>query len=97
MRLEGGGFLVWLGLSLLYYFAFEPAGGRTLGKRALGLRVVSADGSRAGPGLVAIRTLLRIVDSLPFLYLLGFIVVLATGQRRQRLGDLASRTQVIRA
>jgi uncharacterized RDD family membrane protein YckC len=45
---------------------------------------------------VAIRTILRLVDSLPFLYLLGFIVIMVT-PRRQRLGDLAGGTTVARA
>jgi hypothetical protein len=35
---------------------------------------------------VALRTLLRIVDWLPLLYLAGFITTLATGARRQRIG-----------
>jgi len=38
------------------------------------------------------------VDWLPFLYLVGFLAMLATGEeRRQRLGDLAARTRVARA
>jgi len=44
-----------------------------------------------------VRTLLRIVDWLPALYLVGFIAMLATGERRMRLGDLAARTRVARA
>jgi hypothetical protein len=46
---------------------------------------------------VAGRTLLRIIDWLPLLYLAGFITMLATGTRRQRVGDLAARTAVARA
>ena len=41
--------------------------------------------------------LLRIVDWLPLLYLAGFITALATGTRRQRIGDLAARTVMARA
>jgi uncharacterized RDD family membrane protein YckC len=40
---------------------------------------------------------LRIVDGLPVAYLLGLIVILATGKRRQRIGDLAGDTTVVRA
>jgi uncharacterized RDD family membrane protein YckC len=47
-------------------------------------------------GAIVLRTLLRVVDWLPF-YLVGFIVVLATGSRRRRLGDLAAKTSVARA
>jgi len=96
VRLTGGPFVVFLVLSFLYYFAAEAATGRTLGKAALGLRVRSADGSRARPAQILGRTLLRVVDSLPFLYLVGLISIVASGDRRQRLGDLAARTQVVR-
>jgi hypothetical protein len=37
------------------------------------------------------------VDFLPLLYLAGFITMMATGARRQRIGDLAARTGVARA
>jgi hypothetical protein len=46
---------------------------------------------------VAIRTVVRLVDWLPLLYLVGFLTLLATGARRQRLGDLAARTGIARA
>jgi len=90
-------FLVYLALVLLYYFTTETATGQTVGKRLLGLRVVRTDGSRPSAAAVAGRTLLRLIDWLPALYLTGFITVLATGPRRQRLGDLAARTGVARA
>jgi uncharacterized RDD family membrane protein YckC len=84
-------------ISLLYYGLSEALTGQTLGKKALGVRVARLDGSKAGAGAVVIRTLLRIVDSLPLAYLVGLIVVLITGQRRQRLGDLAAGTTVVSA
>jgi hypothetical protein len=46
---------------------------------------------------VAIRTVVRVVDWLPLLYLVGFLTMLATGARRQRLGDLAAGTGIARA
>jgi len=84
-------------IALLYYGLSEALSGQTLGKRALGVRVARLDGTPAGAGAVAIRTLLRIVDSLPFAYLVGLIAVLATGRKRQRLGDLAAGTTVVSA
>jgi uncharacterized RDD family membrane protein YckC len=84
----------YLAVLLLYYFLLEAATGQTLGKRLLGLRVVACDGTRPSAAAIAARTLLRLVDWLPLLYLAGFITVLATGRRRQRLGDLAARTRV---
>ena len=96
ITLETGGTLIYGAIVLLYYFLGEAISGQTLGKRALGVAVTRTDGSRAGPGAIAGRTILRLVDSLPFLYLLGFIVMLATPQK-QRIGDLAARTTVTRA
>jgi len=95
VNLGGGATLVFIALSLLYYFACETAGGRTLGKLTLGIRVSTLDGARAGAGQVLIRTILRLIDGILF-YLVGLIVILATGQRHQRLGDLAAKTVVVR-
>lgn len=96
-ELTGAEAALYLALVLLYYFALEAAIGQTVGKLLLGLRIVRADGTRASVTSVGIRTLLRVVDWLPLLYLVGFVAILATGLRRQRLGDLAARTNVARA
>jgi uncharacterized RDD family membrane protein YckC len=95
--LDPAWWLVYLAVVLVYHFGFEVAVGQTVGKRLLGLRVVRADGSRPSVAAIAVRTLLRIVDWLPALYLVGFLTMLATGKRRMRLGDLAARTRVARA
>src|SRR4029434_649943 len=71
--------------------------GQTVGKLLTGVRVVRADGDRPPVGAVAIRTVVRLVDWLPLLYLVGFLTMLATGARRQRLGNLAARTGIARA
>ena len=63
----------------------------------VGLRVIGRDGGRPTVSAVAIRTVLRLVDWLPAFYLAGFVSMLATGARRQRLGDLAAGTHVPRA
>lgn len=96
ITLEGGSFVLYLGLMLLYYFATEATSGQTLGKRLLGVRVVRADGSPAGAGAIAGRTALRLIDLLPAFYLLGLGVMLAT-KRKQRIGDLAVGTVVTRS
>ena len=69
--------------------------GQTIGKRVLRLRVIDADGLRLQFSQVAIRNLLRIVDLLPGLYLVGGVATLLTRQA-QRLGDVAANTVVIR-
>lgn len=85
-------FLVWFA----YFTVFEATTGATLGKRMMGLRVTSIDGSAIGWPASFLRNLLRLVDGLPFLYLLGVIVIAISG-RDQRLGDMAARTIVTRA
>jgi RDD family len=93
-ELTGAEAALYIALVLVYYFALEAAIGQTVGKLLLGLRVVRTDGTRPSLVAVAVRSLVRVVDWLPFLYLVGFIAMLATGKRRQRLGDLAARTSV---
>jgi uncharacterized RDD family membrane protein YckC len=85
-----------LGWALFYYFALESGAGQTVGKQLMGLRVTMADGSHADMRAIAIRTVLRVIDGFAF-YLVGLIVMLATGERRQRLGDLAAGTIVTSA
>jgi uncharacterized RDD family membrane protein YckC len=85
-----------LGWALYYYFALESGDGQTIGKKLLKLRVVCADGRPAGMREIAVRTVLRVVDGVGG-YIVGLIVMLATGQRRQRLGDLAAGTILVDA
>jgi uncharacterized RDD family membrane protein YckC len=94
LTLEGSSALAFATIVLAYFFVGEAAAGRTPGKQLLGLRVVRTDGTPAGPGPILVRTLLRVVDQLPVLYLVGFVVMLVTG-RQQRLGDLAAQTHVV--
>jgi uncharacterized RDD family membrane protein YckC len=96
VELEGAEAVVWGLLGFGYYFATEARWGQTLGKRLRGVRVARLDGSPADTGPVAIRTLLRIIDVLPFLYLIGFTVMVTAGKGRQRLGDMAAGTAVVR-
>src|SRR5215212_7751177 len=88
---------VMLGWALYYYFACESSdSAQTLGKRVMKLRVVRADGRPADVRDIAVRTVVRVVD-MQFAYLVGLVVMLATGERRGRLGDLAAGTQIVSA
>jgi uncharacterized RDD family membrane protein YckC len=69
-------------------------GGRTPGKRAMGIRVVGTDGAPVGLAESLARNLLRVVE-LPLAYTPAILAV-ALGPRRQRLGDLVAGTLVIR-
>jgi len=79
-----------------YWIALEHFGeGRTIGKRALGLRVVGERGLRLSFGQVVLRNLLRPADMLP---ILGGVAGAATvlQPEHRRLGDLVAGTLVIR-
>jgi uncharacterized RDD family membrane protein YckC len=89
---------VLLGFALfLGYFPISEAlwSGRTIGKRALRLRVVGDQGEPVRLGQVAVRNLIRIVDFLPVFYGIGLSVMFING-RGKRLGDLAAGTLVVR-
>ena len=81
-----------LGWALYYYFALESGGGQTVGKKLMKLRVVRADGHPAGMREIAVRTVLRVVDAVTVC-----AALIVTGERRQRIGDLAAGTIVVDA
>jgi uncharacterized RDD family membrane protein YckC len=96
VNLTGGPFLLFLLAQFAYFLLFEGLLGATLGKLVMGLRVVKIDGSPcAWPGAL-VRNVLRLVDGLPFFYLVGLVAVAVT-EKNQRLGDLAAKTLVVRA
>ncbi|MFN8016793.1 MAG: RDD family protein [Acidimicrobiales bacterium] len=88
-----GVFMVLFGYPIL---AEAFAGGRTLGKAAMGLRVVADDGTPVGFLAAVIRNIVRVVDALPGTYTVGMISILAS-KRNQRVGDMAASTLVIRS
>lgn len=84
-------FVIFLGYPIL---AEAFAGGRTVGKALLGISVVAVDGTPVTFLAASIRNVVRLVDSLPGVYAVGIIAVLATS-RNQRVGDLAAGTLVV--
>jgi uncharacterized RDD family membrane protein YckC len=93
-NLTGVPFFISIVVGIGYYLVMEAMYGATLGKMALRLRVVRVDGGPISWGESAIRNILRIVDGL-FLYLVA-VILIATSQKRQRLGDRAADTIVVR-
>jgi uncharacterized RDD family membrane protein YckC len=80
-----------------YFVLCEVLGGGTsVGKRALGLRVVDKSGGPVGLRSSLVRNVLRLADALPAFYVVGIVAVVAT-RHNQRLGDLAAGTLVIRS
>lgn len=100
--IEAGG----LGNAFLYLVLFlllfaYPAGfetlwrGRTPGKVALGLRVVTVEGGPIRFRHASIRAILGLVDKYVFSAVPGVLALLLT-RRNQRLGDLVAGTIVLR-
>ncbi|MEW6336463.1 MAG: RDD family protein [Acidobacteriota bacterium] len=87
--------LAFLLVMLLYFVVFEAFVGGTPGKLVLRLRVVGADGSPVGLRRAIVRNLLRVVDSLPALGILGAVLI-ASSNERTRIGDRVAGTRVIR-
>jgi hypothetical protein len=70
--------------------------GATPGKRACKLAVLRDDGSPIDWGAAFIRNTVRIVDFLPFLYVVGTACMFLTRDFK-RLGDMAAGTVVVYA
>jgi uncharacterized RDD family membrane protein YckC len=87
--------LLFFGVSIGYAIVLEWYWhGQTVGKRVMGLRVMDLRGLQLHPSQIVIRNLLRFIDSLPLLYMIGGVVCLIN-RHGQRLGDLAANTIVI--
>jgi uncharacterized RDD family membrane protein YckC len=85
------------GLWLAYYVYMETQqGGQTIGKKAMGVKVVKMDGSELTPTDSVVRNVLRIVDNLPCIPLVGIIMIFVN-PLHQRLGDIAAKTLVVKA
>jgi uncharacterized RDD family membrane protein YckC len=82
-------------LTFLYFFVSELAWAQTIGKRVLKLKVTCLDGTKPPAVPTLLRNVVRIIDWLPAAYVVGFISLIATGPRRQRLGDLVAKTYVV--
>ena len=85
---------LFFGALFVYYAILEAIFSASVGKLVFGMRVVMRDGSRATGLAVVIRNLVRIPEAM-LLYIPAGLSYLASPQR-QRLGDHAARTVVIR-
>jgi uncharacterized RDD family membrane protein YckC len=93
-----------IGLFLVAYFVLTWGygatceglfNGQTLGKRIVGIRVVSDRGVPITGAQAVLRNLVGAVDGpIPFFFLLGLASMVLT-RRFQRLGDLAAGTMVV--
>lgn len=102
----GGALPDWIGVSILLVAALAvllgyPAGfetlwrGRTPGKAAMGLRVVTREGGPIGFRHAIVRAIFGLVELLGTLGAVAVVTALIS-RRGQRLGDLAAGTVVLR-
>ena len=94
-NVQGGPAFLWLAIGLAYYIIMEALSGATLGKKAMGLKVMKEGGEPIDWKASIVRNVLRLIDGF-FFYLVGAIVVWAS-KKRQRLGDMAANTLVVKA
>ncbi len=85
-----GTMAIWLS----YYIVFEAVFGATPGKLMNGVRVIAIDGGPLPFRAVVVRNVLRLIDALPAMYLVGGVVLLAT-VNSQRVGDRWAGTTVV--
>jgi uncharacterized RDD family membrane protein YckC len=87
--------IIFLVVMILYFILLEGLIGTTLGKWVVGLKVVRVGGGKPGLSRSLLRNVLRIVDGLPILNILGIVMVL-NSKERVRFGDRIAGTRVIR-
>ncbi|MEM1109491.1 MAG: RDD family protein [Planctomycetota bacterium] len=83
--------LLAVGVVVGHTLVLELATGRSLGKWATGLRVVTLSGDRPKPWQIVARCLLKSFDLIAYLLLLLPVI----SPLRQRLGDIVARTVVV--
>jgi uncharacterized RDD family membrane protein YckC len=81
--------------TFFYFLLMESFTGQTLGKKALSIKVVRLDGQEPMLGDYAIRTVFHLIDTLTSSGLLATVLVAATA-KRQRIGDMAANTSVVK-
>lgn len=94
-ELEGGPAFLWYLSFFVYYVVLEAQFGQTLGKKVVGIKVVTESGDPIDYRASLVRNVLRVVDGL-FFYLVGAIFVYRSADA-QRLGDRVANTVVVSA
>ena len=86
--------LALMAVAFAYHFTLELRAGRTLGKHALGLRTVQADGGPLTAQGSFLRNALRLLDGLGY-WTVAVAVILYRGDG-MRIGDVVGDTLVVR-
>ena len=93
------GVIFWLlpviGFMGYQFFSELFANGQSLGKRAMGIKVMRIDGREPGLSEYLLRAVFHIADTFFSAGVLGALLI-SSSVRNQRLGDLTSNTTVVR-
>jgi uncharacterized RDD family membrane protein YckC len=85
-------FIAWM----TYYIGMEYKMGGTLGKRFMKLKVVASAGGAITLRQSILRNAMRIIDGFPYIFPYGLgLIVVATNDQKQRLGDKIAHTVVV--
>lgn len=88
-------YIIWIP-GFFYTFWMESVfAGQTVGKMAMGLRVIKSNGENASIGDLFLRWIFRMIDIVGSFGSLAVIVALSN-ERSQRLGDLVGNTVIIK-
>lgn len=79
----------------LYFLLFEGFTGQTIGKKMVNIKVVRLDGQEPMLSDYSIRALFHLVDTVFSAGILAITLVSAT-DKRQRIGDMAANTCVVK-
>lgn len=90
----GHGALIFL-LLFVVFCVLQGALGGSLGKLVTGLRIVKADGSKAGIGASFVRTFLWIIDAITCMIPIVGLVMIMTTKGHRRTGDMVAGTFVV--
>lgn len=86
--------LVFLIFIFCYFIFLEGLTGYTVGKKIMKIKVVNEKGKTIGLVKSCIRNILRMVDGLPALNILGIYLILTTPENT-RFGDKIAHSKVI--
>jgi uncharacterized RDD family membrane protein YckC len=95
---EASGFVaaVLFAVGAFGYFSYmEGTYGQTVGKRLVGVVVVKTDGSRCDGRSAVVRTFGRLVDVLPFVYVVDGAAGYYLDRDRRRVSDVIADTLVV--
>lgn len=88
------GFFIFLGIPMYYTLMESLNRGQTLGKLAVGIRVINEQGEILTASQTMLRAILLFIDLMFSIGVIGCLFITAT-RKRQRIGDLGAATLVV--